>query len=415
MTSTVLLWLSLTIACIVAEGFYSSLEMAIVSFNKVRLQYYVSKGYRRALWLNWLLQHPSRLLGTTLLGVNIAMQVGSECSRHLYMALDLHADLAPLTQVVLVLICAELAPGFAARRYSEHMSMLGVPLIYASAKIMTPLIWVISAISQLANRLVGGQERQSAMFLSRDELVAVLEDQAGEEPEADSEELNVLVRNIFSLRNKVAADIMEPINQTRSLPMDATVGQMRRALADTPAAFLPIFQRTPHNVIGIAIPRDYIKATDSDRVGQHTRSPWFITQDSTLVQILHQFRSNSQSVAVVLDKPGRAVGILTLDDVLEEVFGKITGHAAAPYPFKKQAILAIDKNFSGDTKIADFNAQYGVMLDAQETETFAELLEKVLGHPPSVNESIYIEPFRLTVKKATLLGAKTVNVKTQVS
>lgn len=414
MTSTAILWLVLTLACIAAEGFYSSLEMAIVSFNKVKLQYYVSKGYRRAVWLNWLLQHPSRLLGTTLLGVNIAMQVGSECSRHLYQSLNLDADLAPLTQIVLVLICAELAPGFAARRYAEHMSLLGVPLIYASAKIMTPVIWIISGISQLANKLVGGQERQSALFLSRDELLAVLEDQS-EEPEADSEELNLLVRNIFSLRSKIASDIMEPINQTRSLTMDATVGHMSRILKESPSAFLPIFQRTPHNVVGIAIPRDYIAVADDERVGAHARSPWFITQDSNLVQILHQFRSNNQSVAVVLDKPGRAIGIITLDDVLEEVFGKITGHAASPYPFKKDSILAIDKNFPGEMKIADFNTQYGVLLDPHGVETLAELVEKTLGHPPTVDESIYIEPFKLTVTKATLLGAKTVNVKTQVS
>lgn len=413
MTSTALLWLLLTLACVAAEGFYSSLEMAIVSFNKVRLQYYVSKGYKRALWLNWLLQHPSRLLGTTLLGVNIAMQLGSECSRQLYQALDLEANYAPLTQVLLVLICAELAPSFAARRYAESMSMLGVPLIYASAKIMTPIIWVISAISQLANRLVGGQERQNPVFLSRDELLTVLEAQA-EEPEADSEELNLLVRNIFSLRNKTAKDIMEPIGQTRAIAQNATVAQMRKILKTTPSVFFPVFQRTPHNVVGIAIPRDFIMLEDDERVGAHSRSPWFILQTANLVEILHQFRSNNQTVAVVLDKPGRAVGIITLDDVLEEIFGKITGHPVAPYPFKAHTVLAIDKNFPGEMKIADFNSQHGVYLDPLGVETLAELMEKVLGHPPSADESIYLEPFRLTATKVTLMGAKTVNIKVSV-
>ena len=141
MSTVAILWALLTLFCIMTEGFYSSLEMALVSFNKVRLQYYIGKGNQRAKWINWLLHHPSRLFGTTLLGVNIAMQLGSECSRRLYTAMDLQADLAPLTQVFLVLIFAELAPIFAARRYSEHMSLLGVPLIYISARVMAPVIW----------------------------------------------------------------------------------------------------------------------------------------------------------------------------------------------------------------------------------------------------------------------------------
>ncbi len=198
--------------------------MAIVSFNKVRLQYYVAKGNQRALWINWLLHNPGRLLGTTLLGVNIAMQVGSECSRQLYQALDIGADFAPITQILLVLICAELAPIFAARRYSEHMAMLGVPLVYASAKIMTPLIWVISEVSRIANRLVVGEERQNRLFLSIDELLAVLEDES-EDPEVEGDELNFLVRNIFSLRTKIASDIMEPIGQTRAIQVSCTVGR----------------------------------------------------------------------------------------------------------------------------------------------------------------------------------------------
>lgn len=404
------LWLILTFSLIMTEAFFSGMEMAIVSFNKVRLQYYMAKGSKRAQWLNWLLQHPSRLFGTTLLGVNIAMQLGSECSRQLYHALDLKAEFAPLTQVLLVLICAELAPNFAGRRYSVSLGMLGVPLVYAAARIMTPIIWVISAISQLANRLVGGEERQNRLFLSRDELLTVIEDQS-EEPKAEGEELNVLVRNIFSLRNKIAADIMEPINQNHMISAHASVGQMSDLLTKAPATFVPVYQRTINNIVGIAIPRDYIKATADQRVGSLARSPWFITQDTTLVEILHQFRSNNQSVAVILDKPGRAVGILTLNDVLEEVFGKVSDRLAVPYLFRKQKILVIDKNFPGDMKVADFNARFGVFLDPQGTETLSELMRQVLGHPPTEGESVYIEPFRLTAKKTTILGAKTVNIK----
>ena len=135
------------------------LEMACVSFNKIRLQYYVSKGYKRAIWLNYLLQHPSRLFGTTLICVNVGLIVGSECSREFYSSIGLNPDWAPLTQVFFVVIFGELSPMFAARNYAENVAMLGVPLIYFSAKLMSPLLWATSLLSKLCNLLVGGVNR----------------------------------------------------------------------------------------------------------------------------------------------------------------------------------------------------------------------------------------------------------------
>ena len=100
------------------------IEMACVSFNKVRLEYYVSKGKKRALWLSFLLHHPAYLFGTTLIGVNVALIIGSECARRFYAALGLNPDLAALTQILLVLIFAEISPMFAGRRYAEHVASL---------------------------------------------------------------------------------------------------------------------------------------------------------------------------------------------------------------------------------------------------------------------------------------------------
>ena len=122
------------------EAFFSMMEMSCVSFNKVRLQYYVSKGNIRAKWISELLNSPAKLFGTTLIGVNAALQFGSECARQFYQSLGLSPDWAALSQIFLVLILAELAPMFAARRYAEHVCMLGIPIIYVFSKVMVPLI-----------------------------------------------------------------------------------------------------------------------------------------------------------------------------------------------------------------------------------------------------------------------------------
>ncbi|MBP7075396.1 MAG: DUF21 domain-containing protein, partial [Rhabdochlamydiaceae bacterium] len=147
--------LTLILICLVIQGFFAMLEMACVSFNKVRLQYYVSKGNKRAIWLNDLLHHPGRLFGTALICINAALQIGSEASRRLYESLHFSPDLAPITQVIIVLIFAEIAPLFAGRRYAEHAAMIGVPVLYAMSYLLRPLIWLFDGFCRIVHKLIG--------------------------------------------------------------------------------------------------------------------------------------------------------------------------------------------------------------------------------------------------------------------
>lgn len=409
-----LFWLILTLLCLCAEAYYTSIEMAMVSFNKVRLQYYLSEStapsYAPAKRINWMLQHPSRLFGTTLLGVNIAMLFGSECSRHLYAALSFNPDLSPLTQIPLVLIFAELAPIFAARRYPEHLSMSGSFLVYASAKAMAPAIWTISLIAKFANWLVGGQEVVTEGFITRDELQIILE--TGEREllsSSETDDLNLLARNIFSLRGKTAAGAMRPLASIRGIPSNTTVGYMRQLVGANQEPFMVVFHLDPTNIVGIAYVRDLVKVADSQRVRDHTHSPWFITQDTDLMQILQQFRRNQQTVAVILNNQGQAIGLLTLDDVIEEIFPQI----AIPVKRLLPGGVIIDKIFPGDLRIAEFNKRFVVRVNAPETATLAELLEQGLGHHPEAGESLMIGHFQLIVEESSLLEIKRVRIRTR--
>src|ERR1700722_2818149 len=149
------LCLFLTILCIAVQGFFSMLELASVSFNRIRLEYYVSKKIKRAEWLKHLLKKPSRLFGTVMLGVNVALQVGSQTAREFYSTIGLDPDIAPITQVFLVVIFGELVPLFAAHRFPEHVVMLGIPIVYAASKLFSPLIWLLGQLTNITYRLLG--------------------------------------------------------------------------------------------------------------------------------------------------------------------------------------------------------------------------------------------------------------------
>ena len=407
-------WLFFNFFSIIVLAFYSMSEMACVSFNKIRLQYYYSKGNTRAIWLTYLLHNPSRLFGTTLIMVSLTMVVGSEFARKFHSALGLDPDLAPLSQVILVVIFGELAPIFAARRYPENVAMLGAPVLYFTAKLLTPLLWVVGGISKLSNYLVGGKESVENFYISQEELQKLLEEQDDIKPSGfDSEDFDTITANIFKLEEKEARQIMVPISNIITIGAHATVLDARRLMAKTKERFLPIYLRELHNVIGIAFPRDLIRAPDNKRLRDYCRPPWFITQNTNILQILKQFKSNNQNVAVVLDDLGWTVGIISFDNIMEALFGKTYARKEKGMPSQPPQLI-IERTLPGDMTVKEFNQLFDVKLADNPELTLGGLIIDTIGHMPEEGEAVYIEPFEMTVKEATMMEVKSVTVTTKL-
>lgn len=409
-----LFWLLLNVIFLVFNGYYSMMEMACVSFNKVRLQYYISKHDPRALLLNDLLHNSAKLFGTTLIGVNVATMFGSEFAREFHSALGVSPDWAPLSQVIIVIIFGELAPMFAARRYAESIVMLGIRPLYFSAKLMAPLLWGIKHITNLAHKLFGGYDESGNIYLSQEELHKLIGGRDELPSPGSSEELDQILTNIFSLREKFAWQVMTPLFMVPMIPSSCSIMNLRQIMKNTQHPYLPIYDKSLSNIVGIAFARDLIREPDARKVRECARVPWFITQDTGIFHLLKQFKTNNQSLAVVLDGKGLAVGILTLNDLISEIFGK-SGFSSKEEASENTSITPlIQKTFPGETKIEEFNRLYNVQLEAHDCETLAELIVKILGHSPEEGDTVSVAPFELTVKEASLLEIKTVTVRTNV-
>lgn len=402
-------FLFMILTCLAVEGFFSMVEIACVSFNKVRLQYYVSKHNKRALWLSYLLHHPALLFGTSLIGVNTALIVGSECARRFYESLGVSPDFAPLSQILLVIIFAEIAPMFAGRRYAEHVAMLGIPILYFFSLVFRPIIWILDLLCRGINRLIGHPVQPGA-YLSREELQNVIEER--DETIAGSKEFNTIVANIFSLKNKMAKDLMQPLKEIPMVPSFCTVGEMRDIVKNKHTLFVPIYHHNPQNIVAIAYPRDLLRLSDKKRIKEYARHPWFITEQTYILQILKQFRRNNQSLAIVLNEKGLATGILTLDEIIDEIFGWSDQWIAYEEMYPRAYHIIVDRTFDGDMRLDSFNRQFNVHLSYQNAETLEELMTLALGHVPSKGESVRIDQFELTVEEASLLGAKAIQVRT---
>jgi len=410
-----LFWLLLNFLTIIILSFYSMLEMAAVSFNKVRLQYYVSKGIKQAIWLNYLLNNPSKLFGTTLILVNIATVSGSEFAREFHQAIGINPDFSVISQATLVIIFGELAPMFAARRYPEHVVMLGIPLVYASMKLMTPFLFVLGVISKTCNFLIGGNESETKIFLTQEELLKILESQEDENTFSNERrEYDTVATNILNLHKKDAKEIMSPLDHKFMIASNATISQCKKQLSKTHENYLVMFHQNSVNIIGIIFPRDLIRISDTKKARDSIQAPWFITESTKVSELLNQFRTNNKNVAVVLDKKGLSSGIINLDDVMEEVFGETRKSPVNEIGVKSENQFILERTFWGNLTLREFKDLYDIALNPDLDLTLSELIKDALGSHPEVGESIYIEPFEITVEEISLLDIRKVSIHTRL-
>ncbi|MEN9344519.1 MAG: hypothetical protein RLZZ453_1306 [Chlamydiota bacterium] len=383
--------------CLIVQGFFAMIEMAAVSFNKVRLQYYVSSSDRRALWLNYLLHRPALLFGTTLIGVNTALIVGSECARRFYDSMGLSPDWAPLSQVILVLIFAEVAPLFAGRRYAEHVAMLGIPLLFFFSFLFRPIIWILDLACQGLTYLIG-KPVASGAYLSREELQSMIDHD-------ENSGLNTVIGSIFTLKNQSVKELMTPLSQVKILPSFCSVAELRHTLRSYKASVFPIYHRQPDHIIGVVYLRDLLRLSDNKKVKEYARPPWFITESTPIFQLVKQFRKNNHSMAVVLNEKGIATGILTLDEIVDEIFGKFQVGSGV-------ASVILDRSFPSETPLAEINRQFQIDLQYADATTLEEVMVKILGHTPTRGESVRLGQFELIVDEASLLGPISIQVRT---
>lgn len=411
-------FLLMAFLCLVAQAFFTMAEMAAVSFNKVRLEYYVGRGDKRGIWLSRLIKQPTLLFGTSMLGVNTAMLLGSECARRFYLSIGLSPDWAALTQTVLVVIFAEIAPMFAGRKYAEHAAMLSIPILYAVSVVLKPIVFFFTLLCDFLNKIFG-MTKEKGFYLSREELQKILEERE-EVPEvvhkgvpanAPPEEFDTIVKNIFILKNKIAQELMLPLNRFLSIPASSSVGDVRHLLVAEKVPFLTIYNRNPQNIVAIVYPRDLLRDTDDKRVSDRARPPWFIVQTNSILDILKQFRRNNQVAAVVLNQTGLAVGILTLDAIIDEIFGRDDTWISITEPHPEHNVI-VDRTFPSDTTLEDLNKQYYVQLAYGTATNLEELFEEVLGHKPAKGDAIRIDQFELTVEEAPLIGPKMISIHT---
>lgn len=395
-------WIALlffTLFFIVMQGVFALFEMASLSCSRIRLQYYASLGKKSAIWLNALLARPSRFFGTTLIGINVALLVGSEYSRRFYESIHLDPDIAPLTQVFLVVVFGELCPMFTARRHPTQIALSLAPLMMMVSKILMPLIWMFDLLSRLVHKFIG-KSKKNLLFFSREEVAIAFRERDGED------ELNALTERVFQLKTSTVGQIMTPISQGISAPYTLTLQEARHLLNGEYTPVILLYRQEKQNIVAVVSVRDLLRLKEDQKIIEKAKSPWFVTKETSVLEILNQFRKNSQSAAVIIDEMGQACGILMLDKIVSQIFGKEESLLLEDEP-----ILHVERTLPGEMLVEEFNREFQADLEASPEETLSDLLNRVCNHTPLIAESVKIDSYIFTVKELTLREVKTLSVR----
>ncbi len=389
--------------CLLGEAFFALSEISIISCDRLRLRREASEGSRTARILEQFLQSKQRLLATTLCGTQLTIVVSTVVMTYaLHRRYGARGELYLLLGLVpMTVIFGEIVPKSLARQHSDQVARLvAVPLFFAQ-KLFWPLVYSMTAITSWLTRRMGLAERK---LVTREELGLILQ---GPATHGMSEGERKMISRIFDFKETTVGDVMVPLSDVTALPAEATLADLAAAIDDKQYTRYPVYRERVDHVVGIVHAFDVLKAGSGGHghaVGDFGRAPIFVPQSKPAVDLLVELQRSRQSMAIVVDEYGGAIGIATVEDVLEEIVGPIDDeHDNAPSAVRKEADGVW--RVGARTPVADLNRQLGLGLpEGEDYTTIGGLMLERLKHIPREGESIRVGGLLLRVTRATDRG-----------
>lgn len=397
---SVLTCLIIIFFCLLIQAFFTASEMSLVSANRLRVRHLADSGSKKAKLIQQFLEVPEKFLSTTLVGINVVLVLGSTMASYL-MSSEKLMNLgkwgpvaATMVMLPLVLIFAEIVPKSLARPRATQMSMaLGYPLRFAYY-LLYPLVQVVSWISARLVKLLGIKSGKRKMFSSVEDIRLLMKE--GERQGALTEDEQRMISRIFDFGENEASDIMIPLIDVALAEETSRVEDLWKIINKTGYTRIPIFRERVDKIIGTVQATDLLMARKEEGIKAFIRPPYIVPESKPLEELLEELRATDVNMAIVVDEYGGVAGIVTLENVIEEIVGEIHDE----YDMKEVAEFKIRDevaDVSGRMRIDELNEILNLDLpEEEEEETIAGFIIDVLGKIPqpgekiSYNDHIYI-------------------------
>ena len=393
-----LVWIAA--ACLVATMFFSAAEMAFIAANRLRLRHLAEDGNKVAAEYLEAFRNPARVLSTAMTGVTVAHILAS--SAMTFALLPRFGWAAALVSTVvltpIMLVFGEIIPKAVAREWATRLILtLYRPLMWTSL-LLAPFVAFSQSVVSLLLRLVGGRQPDVRHFVSREELKNLLQMEPGEANVTTQEA--EMIDNIFDLGETTVRGVMVPLVDVAMLPESVSPMEAVGVIQQRGFSRLPVFAERETNITGVVTAMDLLhRGAEATTLRELMRQPLYVPEPKRIDDLLREMQKGRVHLAVVVDEYGGATGIVTLEDVVEEIVGDIEDeHDRTPASVERLP----DGSYwvAARTNIDELNEALDWTLPKRDYETIAGLVLSTLGRIPRTGEEFQVPGYTITVLEA---------------
>jgi len=386
------------------NAFFSSAEMAIVSLNKNKLKILIEDGNKKAILLDNLLKEPSKFLSTIQVGITLASffasasaatglsQFLSEALKPLNIPYSSQISMILITFILsyVTLVFGELIPKRIALRNSENIALSSVGVIVFISTIFSPFVKFLTFSTNLVLTILRMKEDNIEEKVSKEELRSLVE--VGKEHGVINESEQEMIENIIEFDEKIAREIMIPRTKVFLIDKNISIHELFENKEIGKYSRIPVYENEADNIIGILLTKDlmmeaYKKGFDDIKISDLVQEAYFVPETKNVNELFNEMQLEKKHITILIDEYGGFSGIVTLEDLIEEVMGNIDDE----FDDEDLSIHQISKNkylVNGDVSLYDLNDNFHFELESKYYDTLSGILIENLGYIPEDNENI---------------------------
>lgn len=318
-----IIFLVVIIFCLIMSAYFSATETAFSSFNKIRMKNMADKGNKKARKVLTMAENYDTLLSTILIGNNIVNIASASLATMLFVDLmgeDLGPGMSTLITTIVVLIFGEVSPKSIAKESPEKFAMFSAPFLNVLSIILFPFNFLFRLWKKLLSKIIRPGEKQT---ITEEELLTFVEETRSEG--GIDEQESSMIRSVIDFSDLEAVDILTPRIDVEAIPADSSKDEIAKVFLETGYSRLPVYENTIDNIVGILYQKDfhnYAYHIDME-ITKLIKPAVFIPERKKIRDLLKELQSRKLHLAVVIDEFGGTIGIVTMEDILEELVGEI--------------------------------------------------------------------------------------------
>lgn len=376
------------------SAFFSSAETALTTVNKIKMRSLAEDGNKNAKLVLKLNDNASKMLSAILIGNNIVNLSASALTTTIAIKFGADIAVAAATGIItiLILIFGEIVPKTAANVKSDKLSLLYAYPIHLIMIVLTPISFVINLLARLVMFILRLDPNAKIDTLTEDELLTIVD--VGHEDGVIEEEEREMIYNVFSLGDAKAKDVMVPRVNVIFANVESTYSELIDIFREHKFTRIPVYEETTDNVIGTINMKDLLlyDHTEEFQVRNFLREAYFTYEHKVVSELLVEMREASYNIAIVLDEYGETAGLITLEDILEEIVGEIHDE----YDEHEEDELLTKVNdfeyiLEGSISLDDLDDRLELKLESEEYDSLGGFMIENLDHHPEIGNEVTTE------------------------